>query len=455
MFLERVRSEIVAHVSYFIGSGSQAAVVDPRRDCGVYLDIARREGMAITFVFETHRNEDYVVGSRELASLTGAEIYHGPWPIFKYGRTLKDCEEFTLGSLKIKAIHTPGHTPGCMSFYVTDMDSGEQPVLVFTGDTLFVNEVGRTDFGGLERRREWSENLYSSIFDKLLPLGDHVIVYPAHGAGSVCGLGIAERELTTLGLERLQNPILQLSREEFVEHKTREHHEYAPYFRLMEKYNVEGAPFIGFGPSIPALSTEDFQSRLNAGALVVDTRSGLAFSSAHIKGSYNIPTGLLSYTGWLIPFEKPMLLIVDDETNLEYVSLSLLRIGYDYLAGYLKEGVSLWVNNGLPFESLPLLSAPQLKTRLDSDERPTLLDVRSVGEWEDGHLPHAKNVYVGHLAERLAEVPDGVPTVTVCNTGARASIAASILLRSGKENVLNLLGGMQAWEACQYPIETE
>ncbi|MDH5200289.1 MAG: MBL fold metallo-hydrolase, partial [Candidatus Bathyarchaeota archaeon] len=283
MIFERVKSKVVAHISYFIGSQNEAVVVDPRRDCGVYVEIAQREGMRIRYVFETHRNEDYVIGSRELAHLTGAEIYHGPWPVFEYGETVGDGQEFFFGKLRVTAIHTPGHTPGCVSYAVADLDSGGETVLVCTGDTLFIGDVGRTDFGGPERRK-WSESLYDSIFNKLLPLGDHVVLCPAHGSGSVCGGRIADRELSTLGLERLTNPLLEMSREEFVEHKVEEHHEYAPYFRTMERLNVEGAPFVGCGPNPPPLKPSEFKEKAGEGAIIVDTRPPPGFGAGHIKG---------------------------------------------------------------------------------------------------------------------------------------------------------------------------
>jgi hydroxyacylglutathione hydrolase len=294
MIVERFKSKIVAHLSYFIGSKNVAMVVDPQRDYQIYIDVAQREQMRIKYVFETHRNEDYMSGARELGNLTGAQVYHGSWPTFSYGNVLEDGQVFDLGSLKITAIHTPGHTPGCTSYAVTDLDSGPDTVLVCTGDALFVNDVGRTDFGGSENRRPWSANLYDSLFNKLLPLGDATILCPAHGSGSVCAVGIADREWSTLGLERRMNPVLQLSRAEFIEYKVNEHHEYAPYFRMMEKVNIEGAPIVRSTLTPSALSVTEFQGRIDAGAQVIDTRSPSAFAGAHITGSYSIPRSVLS-----------------------------------------------------------------------------------------------------------------------------------------------------------------
>jgi len=451
MIFEKVKSEVVAHLSYFIGSDNEAIVVDPRRDCQAYVDIAQREGMNISYIFETHRNEDYIIGSLELAHLTGAEIYHGPWPKFEYGNVVEDGQDFHFGKLKATAIHTPGHTPGCVSYAVTDLNSGEEPVLVFTGDTLFVNDTGRTDFGG-SKRREWSENLYDSIFNKLLPLGDHVVVCPAHGSGSVCGGRIADRELSTLGLERLMNPLLQMPREEFVDYKVNEPHEYAPYFRMMEKYNIEGAPFVGYGPNPPALKTKEFREHLDQGAVVADTRPPPAFGAGHIKGSYSLVLKRLGLGGWVLPYDKPILLVLGAHGHLDYVARSLIRMGYDNMGGYLVPSIVSWYKAALPLERLDLMTVVELKEELENGEDWLVLDVRSKDEWLQGHIGGSLNIYVGLLEGRVDEVPDGKQIAVVCKSGTRSSFACSILLRAGQKNLHNILGGMEAWKNAGYPI---
>jgi hydroxyacylglutathione hydrolase len=452
MIVEKFKSNIVAHLSYLIGSEDEAVVVDPERDCLCYLEVARRENMKIRYIFETHRNEDFIIGSRELAHLSGAEIYHGPWPEFQYGSVLTDGQEFKIGMLKITVIHTPGHTPGCVSYAVADLESGKETVLVCTGDTLFVNDAGRTDLGGPDKRGEWSENLYNSIFKKLLPLGDQVILCPAHGAGSVCGSNIALREWSTLGLERLMNPLLQLSKEEFVEHKVKEHHEYAPYFKMMEKYNVEGTTFLGAGKNYEALPLDEFKKKMDEGAIVLDLRSPSAFGGAHIKGSYSFPPGLLSFTGWFIPFDKPIITIMDDDSDLESLS-SLARIGYDNVEGYLGGGLASWYSAGYPLEARAhLITASELKSWLDSGKQCFILDTRSKDEFEEGHIKSATHVYLGRLQERIDEIPRAIPIMVVCGSGNRASVATSILLRNGYEEVYNFLGAMKAWKKLGYPI---
>src|SRR4030042_268203 len=236
MIFERIKSEGIAHNSYLIGSQSDAAVIDPRRDCQIYVDLARRNGLRIRHILETHRNEDYVIGSVELNLLTGAGIYHGPGLDWKYGNTLRDGQEFKIGTLRVTAIHTPGHTDESMSYALADLSSGGATVMVFTGDALFVNDVGRTDLYGPENAPGLALALYDSLFTKLLPLGDEVILCPAHGAGSVCGMHIGDRDESTLGIEKEQNPVLQLKfKNDFIKYKVAENPERPYYFRKMEE----------------------------------------------------------------------------------------------------------------------------------------------------------------------------------------------------------------------------
>ena len=331
------------------------------------------------------------------------------------------------------------------------LDSGEEPVLVCTGDTLFVNDVGRTDFGG-EQKRAWSEDLYDSIFNKLLPLGDHVVICPAHGSGSVCGVRIADREVSTLGIERLMNPFLQMSKEEFIEYKVKEHHEYAPYFRKMEVYNVEGAPFVGVGPKPRALKPTEFKEKIDKGSIVVDTRPPPSFGAGHIKGSYNLVLKRLGLAGWVLPYDKPLLLLLGDKSQLYTVARSLVSIGYDNIEGYLVPSIVSWYRSALPLERLDMMTVTEFKERLDVEEDWMILDVRSRDEWDEGHIDRSKNVYVGLLKDRFEDVPKDRKVAIVCKTGTRSSFASSILQRYGYVNITNILGGMDAWKKAGYDI---
>jgi hydroxyacylglutathione hydrolase len=453
VIFQRVKSAGIAHNSYFIGSGSEAAVIDPRRDAQVYIDLAQQHGLKIKHILETHRNEDYVIGSLELNSATGAAIYHGPGLDWQHGQTLKDGQVFQIGSLRLKAIHTPGHTDESMSYALTDLASGEATVMVFTGDALFVGDVGRTDLYGPEEAPRLAASLYDSIFNKLLPLGDGVILCPAHGGGSVCGINIANRDESTLGTERAQNPLLRLTRDEFIKRKLAEHPERPHYFRQMEKYNLEGPPLLSCMPLPSPLTPAEFREAMGKGAQVVDTSEPAAFGGAHIKGAYSIwLEGLPIFGGWVLSYDKPILLVLEDEAHLEKAVRYLIRAGYDRITGYLKDGTEGWYNAGFPVESLPLLSVHHLKDMLDRGEEMVVLDTRGQDEWETGHIRGARHIYVGHLEERLAEVPKNKPVAVICNVGHRAGLGASILLRTGFSPVYNVLGSVKAWVAAGYPV---
>jgi len=453
MIFQRIKSAGIAHNSYFIGSGSEAAVIDPRRDCQVYIDLAQQYGLKIKHIFETHRNEDYVIGSIELNSITSAPIHHGLGLDWKYGQTMKDEQVFPIGGLRLKAMHTPGHTDESMSYALTDLASGETTVMVFSGDTLFVGDVGRTDLYGSEEAPRMAANLYDSIFNKLLPLGDGVILCPAHGGGSVCGINIANRDESTLGIERAQNPLLQRTRDEFIKLKVAERPERPHYFRHMEKYNLQGPPLLGCMPLPSPLTPTEFLQEIEKGAVVVDTSEPAAFGGAHIKGVYSIwLEGMPVFAGWVLSYDKPILLVLEDEGHLEKAVRYLIRAGYDRIDGYLKGGTEGWYNAGFPVESLPLLSVHHLKDKLDRGEELAVLDTRGQDEWKTGHIKGALHIYVGHLEERLAEVPADKPVAVICNVGHRAGLGASILLRAGLSQVYNVLGSVKAWVAAGYPV---
>ena len=453
LILKKVKSEGIASLSYFLASGNEACVIDPRRDAKTFLKLAWDAEADLKYVFETHRNEDYVIGSREIADATNVEIYHGPGLDWKYGNTLKDGQEFNLGALKIKAIHTPGHTDESTSYAVYDTSTGVEAVMVFTGDALFVGDTGRIDMYGPQLSEKNATNLYNSIFNRLLPLGDQCIILPAHGAGSVCGAEINERELSTIGLERMQNHALQLQdKNNFVQFKLSEHHYYAPYFKKMEEYNLNGPPLLKEVPRFKPLLPGKFKKQLEEGAIVVDTRNPASFGSAHIKGSYNIwLKGLPSHAGWILPYDKPLLLVVENFTNLKKVYKYLLRVGYDNIKGYLVGGIVAWYSNHFPTETIGTITVDALKRKLDNKENIFLIDVRSPPELKEGYIEHAKNIYVGEIKDRIEEIPKNFPIVTVCGNGARASMAASILKKHGFES-MNVLGSMKAWYKANYPI---
>ncbi len=454
MFLEKIRSKGLAHMSYMIGHDGRAAVIDPRRDCRVYVDMAYRMGARIEYIFETHRNEDYVVGSTELARLTGAETFHGNRLEFRYGHAVNEDDTFDLGDLRLRVLETPGHTFESISIAVMDKGFGEIPVAVFTGDALFVGDVGRTDFFPNQAERV-AGLLYDSIFHKILPLGDQVILCPAHGAGSVCGEGMAEREFSTLGLERRSNPVLRKKdRDEFIRFKVNENHYMPPYFRQMERMNLEGsAPPIGQKLDPRPLTASSFNEHAKDGAVVLDVRSPEAMGGALIPGSLGISLPMVpAFAGWFLPYDRDILLVVQEREDVKTAFRYLLRLGYDRISGFLDEGLHAWEVSGKPYQVIPSVHTAELVRRINEEKDFLLLDVRKRSEFHEAHLPGATHIYVGELPDNLHRVPRDKPVVTFCGSGQRAVIAATILKRAGYEKVENCLGSMAACSAVGCPV---
>ncbi|WP_052555452.1 MBL fold metallo-hydrolase [Enhygromyxa salina] len=453
MFFRRIRSKGLAHYSYVFGDAGQAVVVDPRRDLDIYMQIAAHNDAQITHVFETHRNEDYISGAFALSRRTGAAVYHGEKLEFAYGRPTSEGDSFDIGELRLSILETPGHTDESISIVVCGPDPSKQPLAVFTGDTLFFGEVGRTDFYP-DRPREVAGLLYDSIFDKLLPLGDGVTLHPGHGPGSICGGAIADRSFSTLGHERLVNPALQLDREEFIARKLAEHHYYPPYFQEMERRNLQGQPG-GRLPVPKPLSPEAFADRMAAGMVALDVRSPEAIIGAMVPGSYGAPHDMISgFAGWYLDHQTPIGLIGGDAEMRADVTRQLWRLGYEQVEAYLRGGLHGWEVSGRQYENIPTLHAADLSHWLDTGVSFTLLDVRGEDELASGVLPGATNIYVGELGRRINEVPDVRPVVTFCSTGRRATIAATVLMRAGFSQVMVCLGSMQACRAVGCPIVT-
>jgi hydroxyacylglutathione hydrolase len=452
MLFKRFKSEGLAHYSYLIGDGNQAVVIDPRRDCDVYVQAASQEGLRITHLLETHRNEDYLIGSVELASRTGAAILlsaHHDLD-YSYGEPIRDGQTLKIGRHKLKALHTPGHALGHMSYLL--YEPGGAPWVVFTGDALFAGDVGRTDLYGRDRLDEMTGLLYESLFHNILPLGDEVTICPAHGAGSLCGTAIADRAWTTIGLERKHNPKLQYAdRGDFVEHVGRML-EYPPYFRMMEKLNLKGPPVLGSLPMPPPLSPKEFAAQAKD-AQVLDTRMELGFGSAHVPGALSIwEQGVPRFAGWFLSYDKPILLVT--ETNDVSRSVRyLIRLGFDRLDGFLAGGMLAWHKAGLESHRVETVTVQDLCHLLDRDEDAWILDVRSDAEVEQNEIPVAHHIHVTQLPEHMDEVPRDQPVYIFCGSGVRSMIAASLLRRAGWENLTSVLGGLAGWSSVSCPLE--
>jgi len=453
MLFERVESVGLSHYSYILGDRNEAVVIDPRRDCNVYVELASREGMRIAHILETHRNEDYVIGSVELASRTGAKIWHADSELdYKYGTAAEEGQVWKVGRFRLEAIQTPGHTPGSMSYLLRD--SGGDPWMVFTGDALFAGDLGRVDLLGMDKAEKMARLLYDSLFNKLLSLGDDVIACPAHGAGSVCAASIADRKWTTLGLERKLNPKLQFRDEdEFVAQMAVEL-ERPPYFREMERLNLEGAPLLcKVSPMMP-LAAGEFEEMAKE-SFLLDTRMELGFGAAHVPFALNIwLSGVPSFAGWFLPYDKQILL-VDETGDPSETARYLLRLGYDNVAGYLAGGMLTWHTSGKESRSIRTANVQHLCKHLDMKEKKDawILDVRSEHELETGgRISGAHHIHITQLTRNLDEVPKDRPIYIFCGSGLRSMVAASILQKEDLENLTVILGGLASWSSVACPI---
>ena len=452
MLFEKIKSPGLAHNSYLIGDGGEAVVIDPRRDIDVYLDKAVEAGYSIEYVFETHRNEDYIIGSMELKQKTGATIYHADEHLdYEYGQPMQEGQEIEFGRLVIEGLHTPGHTPGSFSYVLYGYEG--EPWMVFTGDVIFAGDVGRVDFLGEDKLEHTAEALYNSIYNKILPLGDEVILCPAHGAGSVCASAIADREWTTIGIEKQLNLHLQYeSKEEFIE-EVGEMLEYPPYFEKMEACNLVRGTMLSEKEKPPALSVDEFAGEMDDGAVVIDTRTEVSYAGAHIPCSISIwKDNVPSFVGWFVPVDSPVLLVSDDGYPEEEIN-HLYRTGYDDIRGYLGGGMVGWHMAARKSETIDTVRVEELCQIIDSSEDYFILDVRSEDEVEDeGEIQDAVNIHLTQLNENLQELPEDREIYIFCGSGLRSMTAASLLKNEGFGNVNVVLGGLIGWSSTTCPI---
>lgn len=454
MFFQRIKTPGIAHNAYLIGTEGIGILVDPRRDIDEYSTIARKNKLAIKYVFETHRQEDFVLGSAYLRLITGAQIVSGKHEYFAHSDlALADNERIEIGELIFTCLYTPGHTPESVCYAAYFKNQPDTAWAVFTGDTLFIGEAGRTDLPDVTKTGENAGILFDSIQNKIKPLGEQTLLYPAHGSGSVCGGNIANNDESTLGSERVYNPAFINTREEFIENKVKERIPRPPYFRLMEEVNLKG----GVAPSrdpetIPNLLPDDFNRESTTG-IVIDTRLPESFAGGHIPRSYSIwLDGLPVFGGWIANERMRIYLVLERPTDVQQAFQHLQRIGVDNICGVLAGGFGGWRDAGHEIETSGTLSVTSTQMEVTSM---SILDVREITEYEESHIAGSKHAYVGFLS-KLKHVdgqldPKNALAVT-CSVGHRASLAVSILLRIGFVNVFNLLGGITAWEKAGKPL---
>jgi hydroxyacylglutathione hydrolase len=462
LIFERIQTDGIAHLSYLVGDDAAgiAAVFDPRPDVDCYLQLAREKQVAITHIFETHIHVDFVSGARELcARARSAKIYLSHEGGARYGfehEGIIDGDIFELGSARITAQHTPGHSPEHMAYLLSEKDHPDAPWGVLTGDSLFVNSAGRPDLFGRNREKELAEQLFHTLHDFYLKLGDGVIIYPTHGQGSPCGEDIGDRLSSTIGYERRFNPFLQWNdAKSFTKFALNAPAPIPTYYPLMKTLNTKGPLVLGNLPPVPGLPAKFFQEATqDNNNVLIDTRMMLAFGGGHIKGALNIGgLPILSiWAGWLLDPNQPILLVLESEDTLEAIVRYFVRTGYTKFAGYLVGGMKAWNNAGLPLESVGQMPVHEVQA---AEGKLQIIDVRAPSEWKDGHIPNARHVFLGALREHLDTLDKGKPTAVYCDSGYRASIATSILQQQGFGRVSNIPGSWQAWENAGYPVEKE
>jgi hydroxyacylglutathione hydrolase len=459
MILETVRTEGIAAISYLIGDekSGTAAVIDPRADVEVYVELANRRKLSITHIFETHNHADLVSGSCELADrVQTATIFVSTLGGTKYAfdhKRLREGDQFEFGDALLTVRHTPGHTPEHIAIEVCERDHAPRPWGVFTGDSLFVNSAGRPDLAGDGQAEELAEQLFATLYKYYLKLDDGVTIYPAHGQGSPCGASIGDRLTSTIGYERKFNPFLQLpKKKDFTEYVLSSVPPEPSHYKRTKKLNAKGPKVIGHLPVVPALPPLAFQTAAKRrDNVVIDTRQMLAFGGGHVTDALNMGgfPELSVWAGWLLDPSKPLLLVLEDDSDLEEVVRLLLRTGYSNFAGYLVGGMKAWDNAALPLAETPQITVHALNEQADNYQ---IVDVRSPQEWDEGRIPGAVHLFLPELEERSSELDKKQPVAVYCETGYRASLAASILQAKGFD-VVNVPGSWQAWQNAELPVE--
>ena len=441
----------LAHASYLIGSEGEALAVDPQRDVDQYIEEAERQGLKIKYVVETHLHADFVSGHNELAERTGAQIVFGAQAGVTFDHVaVGDGSELQIGKMRLRVLETPGHTPESISLLLSDPEDSGKPMKVLTGDTLFIGDVGRPDLAGGKgfSAEQMAGMLYDSLHEKLLKLPDETEVYPAHGAGSMCGRNISKDTSSTIGQQRLFNYALKpMSKEAFVKMMTTDLPEAPAYFSQDAELNRTGATVLEELPPPEELRAGEFKRLVGSGHLALDVRPGAQFGTGHVPGAINIGLGgqFASWAGTLIKRGTPILLVAEDRDGIDEAVQRLARVGIESVKGFLTGGMYAWNEAGEKAKTIPQMPVDELRHQLDEGAALQLLDVRRPNEYGGGHAPGFANVPLPHLEEELSKLDRTRPVAVMCQSGYRSSAAASILAKNGFKEVYNVVGGYAAW----------
>jgi hydroxyacylglutathione hydrolase len=461
MYFKQFYLNCLAHASYLIGSDGEAAVVDPQRDVDQYLDEATAQQLKIKYIIETHLHADFVSGHRELAARSGGQIIFGRQAKATVShQPVKDGDELVIGRVKLRVLETPGHTPEGICVLVIDTEVSDQPQKVLTGDTLFIGDVGRPDLAGQKgyTPQMMAGMMYESLHEKLLRLDDAVEVFPAHGAGSMCGRNLSTETSSTIGEQRRLNYALQpMTREQFVGLLTTDLAEAPAYFSRDAEINRTGAESLaGLAPATE-LSPAEACKLAAQGSLVLDVRDAAQFGAGHVPGALNIGLGgqFASWAGSLIPITTSIVIVADSNEKVAEAQLRLARVGLENVQGYLANGMKAWVKAGFQLDIVPQISVAELKVLIETRPDLQLIDVRRGAEYDDGHAPRAVTAPLAKLGELLPRLnlKPNAQTAVICAGGYRSSAGTSILQQLGFKHLLNVTGGTKAWIDAGYEVE--
>ncbi|MGO8796029.1 MAG: MBL fold metallo-hydrolase [Candidatus Sulfotelmatobacter sp.] len=458
MYFEQFYLGCLAHASYMLASEGEAVVVDPQRDVENYLQAAEANDLRIRHIFETHLHADFVSGHQELAARTGAQIYIGAEAEAAFPHVpLRDGFQLQVGKVRIAALETPGHTPESMCFVVTDEEKSDEPWAILTGDTLFLGDVGRPDLSKRYTPAQLAGMLYDNLHNKILKLADDVLVYPAHGAGSLCGRNMRAERVSTIGTERLTNYALQIkSREEFVQQLTSNLPARPEYFLQDAEINRTGAATLSDLPTLPPVEPAELKTLLAEGGIALDVRPGEKFAAGHVPGSISIALSgqFASWAGALLGLASRPVLIAESTEALSEARTRLARVGLEGVRGFLKGGVEAWRAAGLPLATLSQISAQALSDKLHVSDT-QVLDVRREPEWEAGHIEGAVWWPLDNFKVAPPEIDRNAPIAVHCKGGYRSMIACSLLQRAGFQNVVDVIGGFDSWQQASLPFVKE
>ncbi len=453
MYFEQFYLGCLAHASYLFGSDGQAAVVDPQRDVEIYIEAAKRQGLEIRYIFETHLHADFVSGHNELAARTGANIYVGKAAEASYPHIgVVDGSEVHVGRCRVSVLATPGHTLESLCLLLTDEEKSQTPFAVLTGDTLFIGDVGRPDLSKTYTPPQLAGMLYDSL-QKLMALPNEVQVYPAHGAGSLCGRNMRAERSSTIGTERLTNYALQIKdRDEFIRQMTSNLPARPDYFLEDAAINRAGAAALADLPELTAISPADLKGQLQKGKIALDVRPVEDFAAGHVPGSVSIALSgqFASWAGAVLGLSSHPILIAATQEQIAEARMRLARVGIENLSGYLEGGIEGWKQAGFDLAQMPQATVEELRKRLDAGDV-QVLDVRRQGEWDAGHIEGAGFYPLDRFKAALPSLQKGAPVAVHCKGGYRSMIAASLLQRAG-HNVINVIGGFDAWEKEKLPV---